>query len=305
MGASVLITLREGLEISLVLAIIVGYLVKTGRSQYLRQVWVGVGAATLVCLVAGVAFRALVGEYDGKSEQFIEGTLSFSAVAVLTWMIFWMRSNARGLRGELHNRLDSALERSPMRITVVAFVAVAREGFETVLFLIGAENEGTTGAQVVIGGLIGLAISAALGLLIYRGGKKVNLAKFFTWTGALLLLFAAGLFAKGVHEFREFFGVEWSFVADSLWTVRSGPLAERRTVYAFVNGLFGWSANPERVRVFAYFAYLTPIGWLYLREMGKPTTSHKVSPSNVAHRPDSRCEGEASIHRLNTVEPRP
>ena len=101
-------------------------------------------AATLVCLVAGVAFRALVGEYDGKSEQFIEGTLSFSAVAVLTWMIFWMRNNARGLRGELHDRLDSALERSPMRIMVVAFVAVAREGFETVLFLIGAENEGTT-----------------------------------------------------------------------------------------------------------------------------------------------------------------
>ena len=282
MGASILITLREGLEISLVLAIIVGYLVKTDRSQYLRQVWVGVGAATVVCLVAGVAFRAFVGEFTGKSEQFIEGTLAFSAVAVLTWMIFWMRNNARGLRGELHTRLDSALERSPMTITVVAFVAVAREGFETVLFLIGAENEGTTGAQVVIGGLIGLAISAVLGLLIYRGGKKVNLAKFFTWTGGLLLLFAAGLFAKGVHEFREFLGIEWSFVADSLWNVRSGPLAEGRTVYDFVNGLFGWSADPERIRVFAYFAYLIPIGWLYVREMAKPITSPQMSPGQVA-----------------------
>ena len=282
MGASILITLREGLEISLVLAIIVGYLVKTDRSQYLRQVWVGVGAATVVCLVAGVAFRAIVGEFEGKSEQFIEGTLAFSAVAVLTWMIFWMRNNARGLRGELHTRLDSALERSPMTITVVAFVAVAREGFETVLFLIGAENEGTTGAQVVIGGLIGLAISAVLGLLIYRGGKKVNLSKFFTWTGGLLLLFAAGLFAKGVHEFRELLGIEWSFVADSLWTVTSGPLAEGRTVYDFVNGLFGWSANPERVRVFAYFAYLIPIGWLYVREMAKPITSPQVSAGQVA-----------------------
>jgi high-affinity iron transporter len=270
MGASILITLREGLEISLVLAIIVGYLVKTGKSQYLRQVWIGVGAAVAVCVVAGVAFRALVGEFEGKSEQFIEGTLALSAVAVLTWMIFWMRNNARGMRGELHTRLDSALERSPMTIAVVAFIAVAREGFETVLFLIGAENEGTTGAQVVIGGVIGLAISAVLGVLIYRGGKKINLSKFFTWTGGLLLLFAAGLFAKGVHEFREFLGIEWSVVAKPLWTITSGPFAEGHTVYDFLNGLFGWSADPERIRVLAYFVYLIPIGWLYLRELAKP-----------------------------------
>ncbi len=283
MGASILITLREGLEISLVLAIIVGYLVKTGKSQYLRQVWLGVGAAVAVCVVAGVAFRALVGEFEGKSEQFIEGTLALSAVAVLTWMIFWMRNNARGMRGELHTRLDSALERSPMTIAVVSFVAVAREGFETVLFLIGAENEGTSGAQVVIGGLIGLAISAVLGLLIYRGGKKINLAKFFTWTGGLLLLFAAGLFAKGVHEFREFLGIEWGFVANPLWTVTSGPFAEGHTVYDFLNGLFGWSADPERIRVLAYFAYLIPIGWLYVRELAKPlAASQTPSPSQVA-----------------------
>lgn len=287
MGASLLITLREGLEISLVLAIIVGYLAKSGKTGYLRSVWLGVGSAVVVCVVAGLAFRAFVGDFEGKSEQFIEGTLALSAVAVLTWMIFWMRTHARGMTGELHGRLDAALERSPWALTVVAFVAVAREGFETVLFLIGAENEGTTGAQVVVGGLIGLAISAVLGLLIYRGGKKINLAKFFTWTGGLLLLFAAGLFAKGLHEFREFFGIEWSVVAKPVWTIVSGPFSEGHTVYDFLNGLFGWSADPERIRVFGYFAYLLPIGWLYVRDMVKPSLTKVGNGPKVVPNPSN------------------
>jgi len=273
MGASLLITLREGLEISLVLAIIVGYLVKSGRGNSLRQVWLGVGIAVAVCIVAGIAFRAAIGEFEGKSEQFIEGTLAFSAVAVLTWMIFWMRTHARGIKGELHGRLATAIDRSPAALVVVAFIAVAREGFETVLFLIGAENEGSTGAQVVVGGLIGLAIAAALGVAIYRGGRHIDLGKFFTWTGALLLLFAAGLFAKGVHEFREFFEIESAVVAKAVWQINSGPLAEGRTVHNFLNGLFGWSPDPERIRLVAYFAYLIPIGWLYVRDLARPSRS--------------------------------
>ena len=200
MGSSLLITLREGLEISLVLAIILGYLAKSGRTGYFHRIWLGSGLAVLVCTLTGIAFHVAVGEFEGKSEQFIEGTLAFSAVAVLTWMIFWMRSHARGIKADLQDKLSSAIDRSPWALVAVAFVAVAREGFETVLFLVGAENQGTSGAQVVIGGLIGLAVAAVLGLLIYRGGRHIDLGKFFAWTGGLLLLFAAGLFAKGVHE---------------------------------------------------------------------------------------------------------
>lgn len=286
MGASLLITLREGLEISLVLAIIVGYLAKSGRSGYFRQIWVGSGLAVGVCIVAGVAFRAAVGDFEGKSEQFIEGTLAFSAVAVLTWMIFWMRSHARGIKGNLQDKMQLALDRSPRALAVVAFVAVAREGFETVLFLLGAENEGTTGAQVVVGGLLGLAIAAVLGVAIYRGGRHVDLGKFFAWTGALLLLFAAGLFAKGVHEFREFFEIDASFIAKPLWEVTSGPLADGHDVHDFLNGLFGWSPHPERIRVVAYFAYLLPIGWLYIRDLAsgfrrKPAAPEKTTAPSV------------------------
>lgn len=267
MGASLLITLREGLEISLVLAIIVGYLAKSGRSGYFHRIWLGSGLAVVVCILTGIAFHIAVGEFEGKSEQFIEGTLAFSAVAVLTWMIFWMRSHARGIKADLQDKLNSAIDRSPWALVAVAFVAVAREGFETVLFLVGAENQGTSGAQVVIGGLIGLVIAAVLGLLIYRGGRHIDLGKFFAWTGGLLLLFAAGLFAKGVHEFREFFEIESSAIAKPVWDITSGPLAEGHDVHNFLNGLFGWSPSPERIRVVAYFAYLIPIGWLYLRDM--------------------------------------
>ncbi len=281
MGASLLITLREGLEISLVLAIIVGYLAKSGRSGYFRQIWVGSGLAVGVCIVAGVAFRAAVGDFDGKSEQFIEGTLAFSAVAVLTWMIFWMRSHARGIKGDLRDKMQLAIDRSPRALAVVAFVAVAREGFETVLFLLGAENEGTTGAQVVVGGLLGLAIAAVLGVAIYRGGRHIDLGKFFAWTGALLLLFAAGLFAKGVHEFREFFEIDASFIAKPLWEVTSGPLAAGHEVHDFLNGLLGWSPQPERIRVVAYFAYLLPIGWLYVRDLASGLRRKPAAPETT------------------------
>ena len=267
MGSSLLITLREGLEISLVLAIILGYLAKSGRTGYFHRIWLGSGLAVLVCTLTGIAFHVAVGEFEGKSEQFIEGTLAFSAVAVLTWMIFWMRSHARGIKADLQDKLSSAIDRSPWALVAVAFVAVAREGFETVLFLVGAENQGTSGAQVVIGGLIGLAVAAVLGLLIYRGGRHIDLGKFFAWTGGLLLLFAAGLFAKGVHEFREFLEIESSAIAKPVWEITSGPLAKGHDVHNFLNGLFGWSPSPERIRVVAYFAYLIPIGWLYLRDM--------------------------------------
>ena len=119
MGAAFLIVLREGLEISLVLAIIGAYLVKMGRSSSIRSMWVGAAAAALVCIIAGVAFHVFVGEFDGKPEQAIEGTLAFASAGVLTAMIFWMRQNARGMSGELHGKIDAALSRSAKALAVV------------------------------------------------------------------------------------------------------------------------------------------------------------------------------------------
>ncbi len=272
MGSSLLITLREGLEIALVLAIIVAYLQKTGRGDRLSAVWAGAGLAAAACIVAGLAFHRLVGEFEGKSEQLIEGSLAIAAAAVLTWMIFWMRGHSRGIASTLHSRIDEAIDRSFVALAIVAFVAVAREGFETVLFLLGSETASNSGTEVVVGGAIGLVISAVLGVLFYLGSDRIDLRKFFNVTGLLLILFAAGLAAKSVHEFRELFELEGGWYSEPVWEITSGPLATGWT-YDFLKGLFGWSSDPERIRVVTYFAFLIPALRFYYRKPAPSTAS--------------------------------
>lgn len=265
-GASFLITLREGLEVALVLAIILAYLDQRHEPGLSRPVWIGSAVAAAVCVVAGVAFHLAVGEFEGKTEKAIEGILALAAAGVLTWMIFWMREHAREIKGELHHRIDAALAHNPATLAVIAFVAVAREGFETALFLLGAETNSASGSEVIVGGLAGLAVAALLGIALHKGTHHLDLPRFFHWTGALLVLFAAGLFAKGVHELRELFEIEWSVIADPVWTITSGPLAKGSQVHDFLAGLLGWSASPERIRLAAYLAYLVPVAWLYFRD---------------------------------------
>ncbi len=280
MGASLLITLREGLEVSLVIAIIAAYLVKTGRAEHLGAMWAGAAAAAAVSLGTGILFNSLIGDFDGKWEQAIEGVLAFVAVAVLTWMIFWMRGNAKDISGELHSKIDTALADSPRALSVIAFVAVAREGFETVLFLIGADTGSSSGSSVVLGGVIGLAVAAVIGIGFYTGSSRVDLRRFFQITGMLLILFAAGLFAKGFHEFRVLFGIDWSAISKPVWEVTSGPFAIDSTVHDFLKGLFGWSPDPERIRVVAYFAYLFPVTWLFYRS--EPTNKPLSEEADAA-----------------------
>ena len=262
MGASFLITLREGLEISLVLAILLSYLVKSNRSAETSHVWKGASIATAVCIVGGVAFNAFVGEFEGKAEQFIEGTIAIAAASVLTWMIFWMRKHSRNMGADLRNQIDNAT--TSRALMVIAFFAVLREGLETVLFLISAETQSASGTSVVIGGFIGLAVAAVLGRLIYLGGNRVNLQVFFNVTGILLILFAAGLFGKFFHEYRELLGFESGWLINPAWTIKTGAWSSG-TFYDFMGGFFGWNNEAETIRVISYFAYLVPVGFLFLR----------------------------------------
>jgi high-affinity iron transporter len=286
MGAALLITLREGLEISLVVAIIAAYLVKTDRRQHLPAMWVGVGLAVAVSIATGLLFKAAIGEFEGKWEQAIEGTLAFLAVGVLTWMIFWMRRNALNISGDLQSKIDAAIVDSRWALTFIAFIAVSREGFETALFLLSAETSSSSGGDVVIGGLIGLTIATVIGIAFYRGSERIDLRRFFQITGMLLILFAAGLFAKGFHEFRALFEIETSIIADPVWDLRSGPLADG-TLHDFLKGLFGWSPHPENIRLLAYFVYLIPVTWLFFRSDGRtsaPTTDDhaaNVTPASA------------------------
>jgi high-affinity iron transporter len=286
MGSASLITLREGLEISLVVAIIAAYLVKTDNRRYLPSMWIGVGAAAVTSIASGFLFDRLIGDLEGRWEQAIEGTLAFLAVGVLTWMIFWMRRNSRNISGDLHAKIDAAIGRSPVAVSAIAFVAVVREGFETALFLIGAETTATSGAAVVVGGTIGLVVAIVIGASFYAGSTRIDLRRFFQYTGLLLILFAAGLFAKGLHEFRELLGIEWSLVSDTVWNVTSGPLSEGSTTHDFLKGLFGWSPAPERIRVVGYFAYLVPVTWFFYRD-----PSNRRIPTPAA---DERSPAEVS-----------
>jgi high-affinity iron transporter len=274
MGAAFLITLREGLEIALVLAILLGYLVKTDRQDRVGAVALGAGIAALLCIVAGVIVHLATSGLHGKAEPAVEGTLAIVAAIVLTWMILWMRKNARAMGGELRAKIDGAS--SVGAVAFIAFVAVAREGFETVLFLLGADAGNANGGQVVIGGLLGLAVSALVGVLIYRYGTHVDLGKFFRYTGVLLIFVAAGLVGKAAHEFSELFEFSNVWLMAPAWTIASGPLATG-WVHDFLAGLFGWSSEPERVRVLAYFAYLVPTLYIFLKPTSTPHTAPEAT----------------------------
>jgi len=274
MGSSFLITLREGLEASLILAILLTYLKKTDRWADARFVWAGTVAAIGICLVAGIAIFIALDGLNGKVEYAVEGFIALSATAVLTHMIFWMRSHARTLGKELRDKVDASVGSA---LAIIAFVAVLREGLETVLFLLSAETATASGGDVVIGGLLGLALSVVIGFGVYRSGNRLNLRTFFNVTAVLLLLFAAGLAGKSVHELRLFISWEAGWLVSSAWTLESGLFASG-TFYDFMKGLFGWHKNPENIRVLAYFTYLIPVLLVYLRgakSVSAPTTANK------------------------------
>ena len=248
MGSSFLITLREGLEASLILAILLTYLKKTDRWADARFVWAGTAAAIGICLVAGVAIFIALDGLNGKVEYAVEGFIALSATAVLTHMIFWMRSHARTLGKELRDKVDASVGSA---LAIIAFVAVLREGLETVLFLLSAETATASGSDVVLGGLIGLALSVVIGF--------------------------------AVHELRLLISWEAGWLVSSAWTLESGLFATG-TFYDFMRGLFGWHKNPENIRVLAYFAYLIPVLLVYLRgsqSVSVPTTTNKEASQVV------------------------
>jgi high-affinity iron transporter len=277
MGQAFLITLREGLEIGLVVAILFRYVLTTERGELQRSLGIGAVSAGVVSLVAAILFYNLVGQFEGRTEQIVEFTLSIMACITLTWMIFWMRAHARELSGSLKEKLDIATSKSGLAIGMVAFAAVAREGFEAGLLIVAGRVNETKGASIVVGGVLGLVIAGFLSYAFFKGSTKLNLKKFFTVTGILLLFVAAGLFAKAMHEGHEILKLE-GWIATLMWNVESGPLATG-WLSDFLQGMFGWYPAMERVRLYGYFLYLLPIGYLFLRDKTKktPRTATKVN----------------------------
>jgi high-affinity iron transporter len=207
MFANFWIGLREGLEAALVVSILIAYLVKTDRRHLLAQIWLGVGVAVAVSLAFGAALTYGPRGLTFEAQELIGGLLSIVAVGFVTWMIFWMARAARGMAGTLRAQVDLATEARAGSLAVVALLAVGREGLETALFLWAATQaavgETGAGATPLLGALFGLGVAIALGYLMYRGALKINLTRFFTWTGAFLIIVAAGVLAYGVHDLQE------------------------------------------------------------------------------------------------------
>jgi len=199
---SLFVTLREGFEAALIVGIVLAYLNKADAADRARHVWAGVVAAAVVSVLMGAVLFASGSELSGTAEKFYEGSAMLLAAGVLTWMIFWMQRQARTLGASLRARVSTALVAGGAALFWVAFVAVAREGIETSLFMYAATGKDSA-ASTLIGGTTGLLIAVALGVLVYRGGRRLDLARFFQVTSVLLLAFAAYLLMGAMGEIGE------------------------------------------------------------------------------------------------------
>ena len=210
MLANFLIGLREGLEAALIVGMLVAYLVRSDRRELLPQVWIGVAIATAVSLGVGAALTFGPRGLPDRVEETIAGSLSVLAVGLITWMIFWMARTAKSLRHHLESSLDTAIAMGKGAIVAMALLAVGREGLETAVFLWAGIQTAGAGAGPVAGAVMGLACALALGWIVYRGALRLDLGKFFRWTGLVLIVVAAGVLAHAIHDFQDAGVLPWS-----------------------------------------------------------------------------------------------
>ena len=274
LAAATLITFREGLEAALIVGIVIGYLVKIGQGRRVRTAWAGVGTAVALSALLAFGISAVGAELQGRAEQIFEGVTMFLAVGVLTWMIFWMRFQARFLKVSLEKEVQTAATSGQtLALFGVAFVAVFREGVETALFL-SASAFAADGAGTLIGALLGLAIAVALGWLIYASTVRLNVRLFFNVTSVLLLFFAAGLLAHGVHEFQE--ASLLPMTIENVWNINH-ILNEKSTLGEILKALFGYNGNPSLLEVISYAAYwvvaLAGVRWWVKRRAARMTAA--------------------------------
>lgn len=276
MFGNYLIGLREGLEASLVVCILIAYLVKTERRDALPPIWIGVGVAVGLALGFGCALTFGSQELTFEAQEALGGSLSILAVGLVTWMVFWMRRTARHLRAELHGKLDAALQMGTAALVATAFLAVGREGLETALFVwasVRASNDGTHAP--LIGVVLGLLTAVTLGWLFYRGAIRINLAKFFTWTGGMLVVVAAGVLAYGVHDLQEaqFLGG----LQDKAFDI-SSTIPPDSWYGTLLKGIFNFQPNPTVLQVVVWALYLVPVLTLFLAPAGILSRGTKARP---------------------------
>jgi high-affinity iron transporter len=277
--ANFLIGLREGLEAALVVGILIAYVVKIGRRDVLPRIWLGVGLATLLALGIGCVLTFGAYGLSFEAKELIGGLLSIVAAGFVTWMIFWMLRTARGLSRELRTEVDNHLTGAGWGLVLVAFLAVGREGIETALFIWAAVKATGTTALPLAGAGIGIAVAIVLGYLIYRGAISIDLTKFFTYSGAFLIIVAGGIVAYGVHDLQEagflpglqtlLFDVSAAIPPDSWY----GTL---------LKGVFNFSPATTVLEGLAWIAYVATVLTVFVRTVRGQRDSRSVSPTSPA-----------------------
>lgn len=272
-----LITLREGFETALIVTLVLGYLVKLGRRDAVAPVWWGVAAAALGALLVGVGVQVSTRELSGQALELFEGSAMLFAFGVLTWMVFWMRRQAASIGRELRAQVDVALRQGTgLALALLAASAVGREGLETVLFLLAGAPTAESGPAYVTGGVLGVAVAAALGYLVYRGAARLPIRTFFTVSGIAVIVLAAGLLTNGLAELQD---------AGLLTNLGPRPwdtdawLPMTSTLGRFLNAITGYDSAPTLAQIVAYVAYLVAALGVFLLGRGP---AHRPGPRRPA-----------------------
>lgn len=274
-----LIGLREGLEASLVVGILVAYVVRTGRRDRLAPVWTGVVTAAVLSLSFGAVLQFTSATLSDEEQEAFGGFASLVAVGLVTWMVFWMRRTARFLRTELHGKLDAALALGPLALALTGFIAVGREGLETALFLWSAIQSTQEPMVSTTSALLGLLAATLLGYLLYRRAIELDLKAFFTWSGAGLVVVAAGVAAYGVHDLQE--AALLPGLDDRAFDI-SDTIPPSSWYGTLLKGVFNLQPNPTVVQVVVWVVYLVPVLYLFLRPSkvpGAPASSARRTAS--------------------------
>lgn len=277
MGESLLITLREGFEAALVVAIVLAAVRRSSRPELARWVWAGTAAAIGASVVVGLLIHVTVEDLTGVPRLRTFAGICIASTGLLTWMVFWMRQHAGGLKGELEHKVSSALTESAPALALVAFLAVAREGLETALFLISGTTNASNG-DVLVGGVIGLVLAVALGTAVYHGSKFVSIRRFFQLTTVLIVLVAAGMLSRAVMflQLAGDLGTANNAVYD---LTRFSWLTVDTQTGRFLGGILGWDPRPSLEQVVVYLAYLVPVLALYFRPRPTPMRPAAAAPA--------------------------
>ena len=266
MLSTFVIALREGLEAALIIGILVAYILKTDRRHLLAPLWSGVVAAIVGSIGLGLILSKTSEELTERAEKLFVGTTSFLAVALVTWMVFWMKRTARTLKADLHGKVDSALRTGPLALAGAAFFAVIREGLETALFVYTNFKTIADTRSAALGLVLGFAVAISLGYLIFKSAIKLDLSKFFRYTGVALVVVAAGVLSYGVHEFQE---LGWLPGGESYaWDV-SSLIPKDSLLGATLGGLVGFDNTTSWLQLGIWTIYLTTVLGAYL---SKPRT---------------------------------